>query len=256
MTYSVTGVYTSRNSLEANYPFVESILTVLPAVDEFLINDGGSDDGTLDVLEQLERQYDRIELYHLEDEPSEKWECVDRQLRTLIDDANGEWIFESQADELWDPEDIREISRILDDIHDSEYNSIRQPRREAKRYGGLHEYVYETVRIVRNIDGLDTADGGDNFYVNDSTPTTGYTSHSVQPEYMVDVPFYHANMWYDPTNHDKRHAEWLATEQDTRQELYDKKKGKDFGLPEYEIDERMFDKVWLSRVTGFDYTSL
>lgn len=59
---TVSGVYTCRNSIEVGYPFVEAILSALPLCDEFLINDGGSVDGTL--ATEHEPRIRRYEEYH------------------------------------------------------------------------------------------------------------------------------------------------------------------------------------------------
>lgn len=50
---SVSGYTTTYNCVSQNYPFVESITSMLDCMDEVVVVDGGSDDGTLDVLNDI-----------------------------------------------------------------------------------------------------------------------------------------------------------------------------------------------------------
>ena len=49
----VSGFTICRNPLKLEYPLVEVIQSALPLVDEFIVNIGPSDDGTIEVLESL-----------------------------------------------------------------------------------------------------------------------------------------------------------------------------------------------------------
>lgn len=220
---TISGVYTCRNAIEAGYPFVESILSVLPAVDEFLVNDGGSDDGTLDVMKRLEKQYDRIRLYQIDDYESERWETIDDQLEALIDEADGDWIFESQADEYWRHEDVMNVRRLVDEIDDLDYNSIRQNRVIAGHDGDGYEYP--TVRLVRNVDDLRSTQGGDCFYFEgEDIVHEQYSAHNAYPEFWTDIEFYHFTNAFREQRVEamERHAEHLATESEVRQDALER----------------------------------
>ena len=49
----VSGFTFARNAVRLRYPLVESIRSVLPLVDEMVVNVGRSDDGTLDLVRGL-----------------------------------------------------------------------------------------------------------------------------------------------------------------------------------------------------------
>lgn len=55
----------THNLIYYGYPFVESLLTIEPVADEIVIMDFESIDGTLEVLEQLQKKYPKIKIYHL-----------------------------------------------------------------------------------------------------------------------------------------------------------------------------------------------
>lgn len=220
----VSGIYSIRNAVKVGYPYLESIMSVLPITDEMLINDGGSDDGTLKVLSDLKGFFpDKIKLYQKENYESNHWECLDEQLEFLIDEAQGEWIIEAQSDEIWrHPLRTRELVRKY---KDSKYNSFRQPRVSTDVKRPLREgYTMMTVRIVRNIEGLKSTQGGDCFYIEGGEKVAeGYTCHNVPPEKKVGIPFYHYGSYSDKYKKSKRHAKWLATKHKPRQRLFKKR---------------------------------
>ncbi|MCK4882029.1 MAG: glycosyltransferase family 2 protein, partial [Candidatus Omnitrophica bacterium] len=49
----VSGFTIARNVIKFNYPILESIQSILPICDEFIVNVGDSDDGTLDLIQSI-----------------------------------------------------------------------------------------------------------------------------------------------------------------------------------------------------------
>jgi len=49
----VSGFTFVRDAVRLDYPIVESIQSILPIVDEFVVNVGASDDGTLDLVRSI-----------------------------------------------------------------------------------------------------------------------------------------------------------------------------------------------------------
>lgn len=231
MTVKVSGIFTIRNAFEAGYPFVESILSILPAVDEMLVNDGGSDDGTLELLQKMENDFHKVELYQIDDFKSDNWDCIDHQLEHLISEAEGDWIFESQGDELYHEDDILDIRDLIEWAHEKDYNSIRQPRESVgSNNWSIGSYTYPTVRIVRNLPDLESYWGGDDFRI-ETDEERQYSAHHVPPEYESDIPFYHYNRAFEVGRMEnyRRHAEWLATDHEGRKQAYQEASGTDTG---------------------------
>jgi len=86
----ITGINMIRNGIENGYPFAESILSALPLVDEYLMNDGGSTDGTLEVLQKMEETFPKIRLYQIPDKPSVRWDCISDVINKFIKEATGD----------------------------------------------------------------------------------------------------------------------------------------------------------------------
>lgn len=276
----ITGIATIRNALEVSYPFIECFLSIYPIVDELLINDGGSDDGTLQYLERMEDIFHKIKIYNIPDYMSDHWDCVDDQINQLLKQARGDWIVEIQADEAFHENDL---SDVLSEIHKAHngYNGIRHRRIEVfNLVYNPHCYDYRVVRIVRNRPDLVSRWGGDDFRFGDEvSPREGYTSHNVHPEYDSDIVFYHFTQTFynDAYLRAKRHASYLATKQDIRQEVlsdytdfmagglirdYPKpapelpilmRTVRDHSKDKYVPRESLFDPEWLHEMTGMKY---
>lgn len=193
----MSGIYTIRNAITVGYPFVEAVMSTLPIVDEMLINDGGSNDGTLEQLKRIQTFFpEKVQLFHVKDYKSKRYECLDEQLEQLIQKAQGEWILEVQSDEIWrQPQEVR---LLIKDVMKNQCNSVRQLRVNAKTGHKLW-----TVRIVRNIGGIRSRKGGDCFYVEGK--------QTVPPEFRTEFPFYHFPSCVKQKEKRKRHARFLAT---------------------------------------------
>lgn len=56
----VSGFTFVQNAVRLDYPIVESIKSILPIVDEFVVNVGASDDGTIELVRGIESQKIRL----------------------------------------------------------------------------------------------------------------------------------------------------------------------------------------------------
>lgn len=81
---------------------MESILSVLPVCDEFVVMDDFSTDGTLDVLKKLKARYGKIRIIQ------ERWPLKEQRDKALATATNwglqacgGEWVVYCQADEVF-----------------------------------------------------------------------------------------------------------------------------------------------------------
>jgi len=150
------GIMTQRNSIKMGYPVVEAILSYLPVCDYYIVNDGGSDDSTIDVLHKLTDVYGNIEITHMKDYPSERWNCVTEQLNTLIKEhvPEDEWVFLGNADEVIDHKDIPKFKEIHE-RHD--ILAYRFPRLEITPAWTINydlEQAYKPARSALNVNNL------------------------------------------------------------------------------------------------------
>jgi len=204
---TVSAVLSIRNSIENGYPFVESILSVLPIVDEYLINDGGSTDGTLEVLHRLAEGNHKIRLFQMKDRQSVRWDGVCEQYLKMYSEAEGDWLFEGQADELIHERDLLSLKHL---IETTKWPIIRFHRREiVGNWSRLSEDVYHPARLARNVPGIYqdwNSYGGDEFLIK--------PRHWIDPKRYLKSPFtiYHLYNVFPGNIYNKKRndAEWLA----------------------------------------------
>lgn len=276
----ISGILTIKDGIYLGYPFLEAILSVLPVVDEFLINDGGSKDGTLEALQKLKKIFPKkIVIYNIPWIKSEYWEAIDQTLEYLIEKAKGDWIFEVQGDEIWHEKDIFKLKKVIEYAHFHHFNSIRQPRLDCT-FNCVEDYVYWNVRIVRKVPNLRSYRGGDDFQIgNLGPPRKGYNAHNVPPELETTIPYFHFHRVF-PKNvlrADERIAKEIAPKDLERVVVFKSLQGVNLNfspqknnppsfLPalmkglaqemEYRVREELFNKKWLSEITGINYFEL
>jgi len=105
-----------KNAIKYDYPIIESINSVLPFVDEFVINVGSPDeDGTKALLEQHFGSNPKVKMF------DSVWEGREQGIKFLTSQTNiakdaclGEWALYVQADELYLEEDFPKIRSIIE----------------------------------------------------------------------------------------------------------------------------------------------
>jgi len=116
-TQTISGFTIVRNASILEYPFRESVLSVLPLCDEFIINCGESDDNTAEIVQQLAQEFpDKIKPIFT------KWSLenqsggfqLKKQSDLALQMAKGDWCFYIQADELIHEGDHESILKAID----------------------------------------------------------------------------------------------------------------------------------------------
>jgi hypothetical protein len=144
-----------RNGLTYNYPFIESIRSVLPIVDEFIMVIGDSDDGTREAVEAIGDSRIRI----VDTVWDEKLRTAGRifalQANTGLDQVTGDWAFHIQADEVVHEDDLPLIKGAME-------KHFADPRVEGflfrflnffgdyNHYGPSRRFHQHEIRITRN----------------------------------------------------------------------------------------------------------
>lgn len=274
----ISGILTINNAISLGYPFIEAMLSVLPIVDEFLINEGGSKDKTAFYLKKFQKTFpDKIKLFNKPHYPGDHWEAIDECLEFLISKIKGNWLFEIQGDELWHEKDILKIKQLIKKADRKGYNSIRTILHWTN-FQGINSYKYRTVRMLRKIKNLKSYYCGDDFRIADSgNPAEGFTSHNVPPELITDFIFYNFSGVVFPDNalkREKSHVFYLAKKQEDRKQVLRRLESRPLqkqepnpetvkqlpaiiqglaGLDKYKVREKLFDKKFLKKLTGLDY---
>jgi len=277
----ISGILSINNAVYLGYPFIEAVLSVLPIVDEFLINDGGSDDETPIYLKKLQKTFpNKIRLFNKSFYPSNFWEAVDNSLNFLINKAKGNWLFEVQGDEVWHEKDILKVKETIEKASIEGYNSIRAVLQWIN-FQAIDPYKYRNVRMVRRIKDLKSHWCGDDFRTANTEkegPTKGFTGSNIPPELVTNLVYF--NLGLDivfPGNTIERaraHVTFLARAQEERRTMLKILESLPLqrqepnpevvkklpaliqglaGFSKYKVRDELFDKKFLKKLTGITY---
>src|SRR5213078_323746 len=105
----VSGFTFCRNAVRYDYPLVESIRSILPIVDEFIVNVGRCDDGTLELVRSIGDPKIRM-IESVWDETLRKDGLIySQQTNIALAQCTGDWAFYLQADEVVHEGDLPKI---------------------------------------------------------------------------------------------------------------------------------------------------
>ena len=155
----ISGFTFLRNGQKLGYPFVESIRSVLPLVDEFVVALGPCDDATEAMLRAIGDSKIRIIPTqwneNLQPSYSIKGFVYGQQKSIALFNCTGDWAFYLEADEVVHENDLPKIRAAME-------RHLDDPRVEALAfdylhfYGNANTYVWSPgwyrseVRIIRN----------------------------------------------------------------------------------------------------------
>ncbi len=146
-----------RNGLQLDYPFVESIQSILPVVDEFIVVIGNSVDGTRKAIETLNNSRIKIIDTVWDDTIRSGGRIFALQANIGLDNVSkdADWIFHLQADEVIHEKDLPVIK-------DAMQQYLNQSKVEGllfdfinffgdyEHYAPSRRYHQKEIRIIRN----------------------------------------------------------------------------------------------------------
>ena len=201
-----------KNVTRLGYPWVESILGVLPFVDRFWVEEGNGDDDTFKYLQMLAVKYPGKFMLSRFDWPQlETGFAIGAAMQHLLDRLNtgsvAPWLLYVQADELWHPESleyVRYISCISGEIDSAqggqfEFLHIAKNFQERQFPEGRESYVWAT-RLIRNTPRI-------------KSHRDAWTFEEIGPQAVIHMkhPIVHANStyWEHWASKARNHAELL-----------------------------------------------
>jgi len=190
----ITGFMPLYNGIYGQYPFLEMIALALPLVDEFLVNDGGSTDGTREVLEEAASLNRKIKIVDYPHVKGDAYQGLDDAIEYTMSQATGDWLIEIQADEYFP---VCFHDRVKQNIKHADkygFNSIRHTRFDTEylHFNNFFDMFFDegdaskTIRIFKNLPNIKSYDGGDNFCYQDNFNSKQYTRHDLSPEYETN----------------------------------------------------------------------
>lgn len=165
----ISGFSFVRNAIDLYYPVVESIRSVLPICDEFVIAAGDSTDGTTELLRGIgDPKLRVIETVWDPTQFVERGRSLSVQTNIALDACTGDWALYVQADEVMHEDDLVPLVERMRAYRDD-------PRVDGLLFEYLHFYAdydhYQTahnwyrreVRAVRTGRGVRSYSGAQGF---------------------------------------------------------------------------------------------
>ena len=149
----VSGFTFCRNAVRYDYPVVESIRSILPIVDEFVVNVGRCEDGTLELIRSIGVPKIRIVESVWDDTLQKDGLIYSEQTNIALAQCTGDWAFYLQADEVIHEDDLPRVVDAMRTYH-------RTPEVRGLIFRYLHFlgdywstnpwFYHKAVRIIRN----------------------------------------------------------------------------------------------------------
>ena len=98
-----------KNGQLLGYPFIQSIKSILPIVDEFIINVGLGEDNTLDEIKKINDPKIRIIQSHWNDNMKDRGFVYGQQKMVAQYNCTGDWAFYIEGDEIYHENDLDRI---------------------------------------------------------------------------------------------------------------------------------------------------
>lgn len=155
----VSGFTIIRNGNKFDYPFREAILSILPLCDEFIVNVGTSDDGTLESVKSI--QDPKLSIFE------STWDMNLKDGKVLSEETNkakkkcsGDWLFYIQSDEVLHE---KYYDYVMNEMRKNLNNKTAEGLRfRYKHFYGSYDYYQDNyrkwyireTRIIRNDPGI------------------------------------------------------------------------------------------------------
>jgi hypothetical protein len=114
-----------KNGQILGYPFLESIQSILPIVDEFVINVGESEDETLSLIQSIDNAKIRIIESKWNDNMRDRGYVYGQQKMIAQFNCTGDWLFYIEGDEVYHENDLLKIKKSMElNLNDSNVESL------------------------------------------------------------------------------------------------------------------------------------
>jgi hypothetical protein len=206
-----------RNAVKYDYPVVESIKSVLPLVDEFIVCVGNSDDGTETLIQNIGSSKIKIVPSVWDDGLREGGKVLAVETNKALDAtaADSDWLFYIQGDEVVHEKYVPAIKKALEKYkNDKSVEGLLF--RFVHFYGSFHyvadgrKWYSHEVRIIRNNKEIRSYRDAQGFRINDRKLKVK----------RIDAAIYHYGWVKNPVHMQKKRVEnarfWIDEEGEKR----------------------------------------
>lgn len=160
----VSGFTFIRNARMLGFPAAESIKSVLPICDEFVVNVGAGEDDTLDLVRSINSDKIRIIQSQWNNNMRQRGYVYGQQKMIAQFNCTGDWAFYLEADEVVHEDELPKIRRAMErHLHDDRVEALTFDYYHF--YGNANSYVWSPgwyrreARIIKNSIRTSAPDG-------------------------------------------------------------------------------------------------
>lgn len=208
---TISGFSFVRNGFSYGVPFLESIQSILPICDEFVIAVGDSNDSTLEAIKALNSTKIKIVETIWDESNNQYGKIFAQQSNIALQNTSGDWAFHLQADEVIHENNLQQIVDTL-----KFYNKNEQVQGFILPF--LHFYgSYKYIRTSRRVHKYEVRIFRNNLLVKSYKDSQGFRLYSSNDAYinntekgnklkvkLIDAPVYHYTE-VRPVNNSNKH---------------------------------------------------
>jgi hypothetical protein len=121
----ISGFTFIKNGEILGYPFIQSINSVLPIVDEFIVNIGESEDNTLELIKSINSPKIKIIQSVWNEKMQNKGFVYAQQKMIAQFQCSSDWAFYVEADEVYHENDLQTLKQsMLDNLSDDKVEGL------------------------------------------------------------------------------------------------------------------------------------
>jgi len=153
----VSGFTFCKNVVKFDFPVVEAISSILPLVDEFIVNVGQSEDETLEVIQSLKDERIKIIENVWDETLKADGKIFGIQQDIALSHCTGDWAFLVQADEVIHEDDLPLIKSALKESlgNPNVLGLVFRMLHFKGDYWSLDPWMYrKATRVIRNHCGI------------------------------------------------------------------------------------------------------
>jgi hypothetical protein len=121
----VSGFTFIKDGQILGYPFLQSIQSILPIVDEFIVNVGQSEDNTLEMIQAINDKKIRIIESKWNDTMTDRGYVYGQQKMIAQYNCTGDWAFYIEGDEVYHESDLVQIKKSMEiNLNDSKVEAL------------------------------------------------------------------------------------------------------------------------------------
>ena len=207
----VSGFTIVRNAVKYDYPVVESITSILPICDEFVVAVGKSEDNTLDLIKSINSPKIKILETIWDDSLREGGRVLavetDKAFKAVASDSD--WAFYLQADEVVHENDLPAIKEAM--LKWKDVKGVEGLLFNYKHLFGTYDYIADSrkwyrneIRVIRNNkeissykDAISFRKHGEKLYVKRAWATVYHYGWVKNPKVQTEKRKSFEKLWHD-----------------------------------------------------------